>query len=160
MDDNQQQQPKDDVAQQQPVIPSLDADIEEPENPVSGPNREFGPPRAPIEAPVEDFVQLGEPTPDIPQEVQEAGVEAVPSTEHPQIHPDVQEATGITPVQTAVQVPQAPSGIVQLPNMPMDEATAVQTIKEAKPSESRRWLAILTQFLLAKAKRLHGQLQS
>lgn len=138
------------------LSPTLDAKIEEPEHPVSGGSPELGSVSAAVEAPVEEFIQLGETSPEIPEEVKEVGVEVTPQTENPDISNEVQQATGIEPAKDAVPVPTAPSGMVQLPNMPMDEVTAVQAMRTGKTNESRRWLATLVTFLFGQEKRGQG----
>lgn len=130
-------------------LPSLQSDIPTPPNAMSGPLKEFGPTLA---APVAEVLTPSDAEPDIPQEVKEAGVEASPNTEQPNISPQVQQLTGIKPVSDAVPLPTAPSDTIQLP---MPEPEAEQLIKTKKVADSIRWLATL---IVEQTKRAHGKL--
>ncbi len=115
---------------------SLHSDILTPPNAVSGPLKEFGPS---VAVPAE-IIMPTDVEPDIPQEVKEAGVEASPNTEQPNISQAVQHITGIQPARDAVPVPVTPSTTIQLP---MAEADAVQIIKTRSVAEAIRWFATL-----------------
>lgn len=116
----------------------------QPSYPVSGPHKEISPIR---QAPVTEYVKPTEVAVQLPQEVAEAGVEVVHNAEQPQLTPEHQ-AVGIEPAKEAVPAVVAPAPkTVTLPYTPTQ---AKQIEKQAPVTESRHWLAALTEFLLKK----------
>lgn len=113
---------------------------QQPAQPVSGPHRE----RAPLEAPVADYVQPSghDVEPQVPQEVREAGVET--KSEVPQLPLDVQQA-GVTHAKevTAVTLTQQ-----QQTQLPYSYQQAHQIQKTGKKDDSQTWFAALITFLL------------
>ncbi len=129
---------------QQPVQPTVQPQpIQAPQYPVSGPHKEAMPVR---QAPVAEYVRPTEVAPVLQQEVAEAGVEVVHNPEQPQLTPE-HKAVGIEHAKEAVPVtiPMQPS--IQLPYTP----SQVQEIEKKVPiSESKHWLAVLTEYLMKK----------
>lgn len=95
-----------------------------------------------------EVVMPTEVEPVISPEVKEAGVEAVPNKYQIQIKPELKNV-GVTAVKTAVPVPTAPSGSIQLP---MTEEEARKNIKTHPVFDSARWLS--TQ-ILEQLKKMH-----
>jgi len=131
----------------EPVVPTaapfVQKPITQPQNPMSGPHKEAGPIQ---QAPVSEYVRPTEVTPQIPLEVAEAGVEATPNSEQPQLTQE-HKAVGIQHAKetTPVAIPTHPT--VQLPYTPLE---AKQIEKTTSISESKHWLAALTEYLLKK----------
>lgn len=116
----------------------------QPGYPVSGPHKE----RAPImqAAPLAEYIQPTEVTPQVPQEVAEAGVEVVANPEQPQLTSEHQ-AVGLQPAREAVPAVITQTQTIQLP---YSAVVAQQVEKQSSVKESRHWLAILTEYLLKK----------
>lgn len=116
----------------------------QPAYPVSGSHKEAAPIR---QAPVTEYVKPTEVAVQLPQEVAEAGVEVVRDAEQPQITPEHQ-AVGIEPAKEAVPAVVAPAP--KTITLPYSPAQAKQIEKQAPLTESRHWLATLTEYLLKK----------
>jgi len=81
--------------------------------------------------------------PQLPQEVAEAGVEVVTNSEQPQLTP-AHQAVGIEPAKEAVPVVIPTQPTIQLPYTALE----VKQIEKKVPiSESKHWLAALTEYL-------------
>lgn len=110
--------------QPQPVVPA---------SPVSGPVKEAEPVALPSE-----YIQPTEQHVEMPQEVREAGVEAVRETPDLTLH---DQKAGIELAKEATPVAIEPSGMMQ---MPMTKEKAEETIKiHKKISDSVVWLATM-----------------
>ncbi|CAN5126076.1 hypothetical protein BH09PAT1_BH09PAT1_4990 [soil metagenome] len=143
LDPNQMSEPAVQQALVQPVAPVQAQPIQTPANAISGPHKEAGPV---MMAPVAEYVRPTEMAPQLQAEVAEAGVEVVNNPEQPQLtqeHKDV----GIEPAKEAVPViiPTQPS--IQLPYTSLEVKNIV---KKVPISESKHWLAALTEYLLKK----------
>jgi hypothetical protein len=123
--------------------PLIQKPIAQPQNPMSGPHKEAGPI---MQAPVSEYVRPSEVTPQIPQEVAEAGVEVSPNPEHVPLNQTHQQV-GIHHAKeaTPVAIPTQPT--VQLPYTPLE---AKEIEKKTSTTESKHWLAALTEYLLKK----------
>lgn len=115
----------------------------QPQYSVSGPHKEAGPI---MQAPVSEYVRPSEVTPQIPQEVSEAGVEVSPNPEHVPLNQTHQQV-GIQHAKeaTPVVIPTQPT--VQLPYTALE---AKEIEKKTSINESKHWLAALTEYLLKK----------
>jgi len=128
----------------EPIAPtSTQKPIAQPPSPMSGPHKEAGPV---YQAPVSEYVRPTEVTPQIPLEVAESGVEASPNIEQPQLTQE-HKAVGIQHAKeaTPVAIPTHPT--VQLPYTPLE---AKEIEKTTSITESKHWLAALTEYLLKK----------
>lgn len=132
----------------QPVIQPLSRPIQAPQNPVSGPHKEVAPVRQmpTAEAPVAEYVRPTEVAPQLQQEVVDAGVEVVHNPEQPQLTQE-HKAVGLELAKEAVPVTIPAQPTTQLPY----SAQEVKEIEKKVPiSESKHWLAALTEYLLKK----------
>ena len=130
MDDKQNsQQTQTDRTQQQPqgVVAG------QPVNPISGPHKEV----APLSGQTSEYVKPVESAPELPKEVEAAGVEAV--EDRPQIHPEAAKA-GLTHAKEHVSHPTEPAGVVTYPLINQQQATVMQ--KKSSVRDAARWLAV------------------
>lgn len=135
-------------AQQAVPAQQLSRPIPTPPNPVSGPHKEIAPIRQVpvVEAPVTEYIRPTEVSPQLNQEVVEAGVEVVNNPEQPQLTQEHKTA-GLEPAKEAVPVTVPLQPTIQLPY----SAQQVKEIEKKVPiSESKHWLAALTEYLLKK----------
>jgi hypothetical protein len=141
---------KDATQQSVPKPEQPEKTIKEPEQPISGPGKEFGSIPA---ADVKEYILPAQPEVKLPSEIKEAGVSPSPNTEQPRIQSDASNPSPIVLAKESVPVQTNPQGIIQLP---MQEEKAVEVVKTSKPMESIRWLATL---IIEQAKRAHKLLK-
>lgn len=113
-------------------------------NVITGGNKEFSPIQVQkVEAPLEQFIDShgSEKTPELPKEVELAGVEAVQSSERPTFTPE-HKAAGVMHAKEAVpMMPQSQS--VQLP---YTHAQIVE-MKKVSTKEGKHWIAVFVEYL-------------
>lgn len=103
--------------------------------------------RAPaLQAPVGEYLRPSSIEPQLPPEVAEAGIEVTPNSEQPQLD-DSHKAAGIEPAREAIPVVIPQTTSIYLPYSPAD---AKKVEKESSISESRHWLAQLTEYIIHK----------
>lgn len=135
----------------QPPAPSASGQqpSPQPQYPVSGPLKEM----APIpQAPVTEYVRPSEVEPQLPDEVKEAGMEVVENKERPQLTAD-HKALGIEHAKESVPVVVSPTSSVQLPYT-LQDAKLIE--KQVPRTESRHWLAALTEYIWRKMQAVAG----
>lgn len=124
---------------------------QQPSSPISGGNKEHGPIGS---GKVAEYVapHPSEATPELPQEVKEAGVEASPNVEQPGIPEEAKQA-GVSHAKETVPVTvsdQAPTPQpVQLPT-PMNYEEAKKEVSQGNPTNSKTWLGMLSKYVLEK----------
>ncbi|MBI5045304.1 MAG: hypothetical protein HZC02_05250 [Candidatus Levybacteria bacterium] len=108
-----------------------------------GPHKEV----APVpQAPVAEYIRPTEVTPQLHPELQEAGVETVENKEQPILTQDHKQA-GIEYAREATPVVIPQPTTITLPYA-LDEAK--QITKKVSTSESKHWLAALTEYIVRK----------
>lgn len=128
----------------QPHIPPA------PQMPISTPHKEF----APVAQP-QEFIKPSQPEVPVSPELQEHGVEQSKDTEQVQLSAE-QKKAGIEAAKEATPLQTEPSGVVQLPPLPISQDAAVQVKKTRPVADSIRWLAEL---VLEQVKRAHQQIR-
>lgn len=119
--------------------------VQQPVSPISGGNKEQGPIGR-----VSEYVapHHTEAPPDIPQEVREAGVESVPSSEHVQISQEIKQV-GVQPAKESVPVIINDQPVAPVLPTPMNYPEAVKET-HGNPSNSKTWLGMLSKYVLEK----------
>lgn len=121
-----------------------------PQTPISTPHKEF----APVAQP-QEFIKPSHPEVVVSPELQERGVEQSKDTEQVQLSAE-QKKAGIEAAKEATPIQTAPSGVVQLPPLPITQDAALQVRKTRPVADSIRWLAEL---VLEQVKRAHQQIR-
>ena len=99
-----------------------------------------------------ELIKPSEPEPKIPQEVKDAGVEAVKETPH---LTDEHKALGIEHAKESTPVLTAPLGKVKLP---ITEGEALNIIKTTKVSDSKHWFAVLIEKIYKQLRLMRGKI--
>lgn len=140
---------------QQPVQPASPASPggqppQAPQTPISTPHKEFAPATQP-----QEFIKPSQPEVPVSKELQEYGVEQSKDTEQVQLSTE-QKKVGLEAAKEATPVQTTPTGMVQLPPLPITQDTALQVKKTRPVADSIRWLAEL---VLEQVKRAHKQVR-
>lgn len=105
---------------------------QQPQQPISGPNKEA----APIPQPVEQHIKPTEHKIELSDELKEAGVEHVESHERPELPPDVQQA-GVTHAKETVELDQVRPPVIQLP--PYKREEVLPHANNGPVTDAARW---------------------
>lgn len=119
-------------------------------SPVGSLHKEAGPARS-MEAPVAEVLTPSEKAPELPKEVEDAGVEVSKNHEVPDL--TMHDKNFIDHAPSIAPVPTQPSGMVQLP---LTEEKATETLKHKDSSKGITWLA---ESVLRQLKIMHEKMK-